>query len=157
MSLGLAARWIPHSDLLTEREWRSLGIRQSRGWEHYMVHAPEPHILLFRREKNYAEKHQGQRKLRQRSRSQKKMYLIILPKDCRIIWPMKPKTKNHKKEKSSKQGQYIISIDPITLCIIAWYSCKKKERKTYSFNHIIKHCQPNHILKRRAPLISKSM
>ncbi|KAL0083791.1 cyclin-dependent kinases regulatory subunit 1, partial [Phycomyces blakesleeanus] len=50
------ARWIPHSDLLTEREWRSLGIRQSRGWEHYMVHAPEPHILLFRREKNYAEK-----------------------------------------------------------------------------------------------------
>eukprot|EP00457_Paulinella_chromatophora_P011322 gb/GEZN01011455.1/.p1 GENE.gb/GEZN01011455.1/~~gb/GEZN01011455.1/.p1 ORF type:complete len:105 (-),score=3.18 gb/GEZN01011455.1/:695-1009(-) len=35
--------------LLTESEWRSLGVRQSRGWEHYEMHRPEPHILLFRR------------------------------------------------------------------------------------------------------------
>ncbi len=27
------------------------------GWVHYIVHAPEPHILLFRREKNYQEKY----------------------------------------------------------------------------------------------------
>ncbi len=35
--------------LFTEFEWRSLGIQQSRGWEHYAIHRPEPHILLFRR------------------------------------------------------------------------------------------------------------
>lgn len=35
--------------LMSEREWRSLGIQQSRGWVHYMTHRPEPHILLFRR------------------------------------------------------------------------------------------------------------
>mmetsp|Transcript_8188 Transcript_8188/g.19582 ORF Transcript_8188/g.19582 Transcript_8188/m.19582 type:complete len:110 (+) Transcript_8188:94-423(+) len=35
--------------LLTEGEWRGLGVTQSRGWEHYAVHRPEPHILLFRR------------------------------------------------------------------------------------------------------------
>ena len=35
--------------LLTETEWRGLGVQQSRGWAHYEVHKPEPHILLFRR------------------------------------------------------------------------------------------------------------
>mmetsp|Transcript_54968 Transcript_54968/g.91359 ORF Transcript_54968/g.91359 Transcript_54968/m.91359 type:complete len:89 (-) Transcript_54968:116-382(-) len=35
--------------LLTEAEWRSLGVTQSRGWVHYACHKPEPHILLFRR------------------------------------------------------------------------------------------------------------
>ncbi|EJU00800.1 cyclin-dependent kinase regulatory subunit [Dacryopinax primogenitus] len=39
--------------LLTEAEWRGIGITQSLGWEHYEVHAPEPHVLLFRRPKNY--------------------------------------------------------------------------------------------------------
>lgn len=54
--------------LLWEDEWRALGItqvcgacwkyfdvgflthtvRQSLGWEHYEVHEPEPHILLFK-------------------------------------------------------------------------------------------------------------
>jgi cyclin-dependent kinase regulatory subunit CKS1 len=34
---------------LTDAEWRSLGVQQSRGWEHYACHRPEPHILLFRR------------------------------------------------------------------------------------------------------------
>ncbi|OAL33999.1 cyclin-dependent kinase regulatory subunit [Fonsecaea nubica] len=51
--------------LLWEEEWRGLGItqvfetvtiritlqlniRQSLGWEHYEVHEPEPHILLFK-------------------------------------------------------------------------------------------------------------
>ena len=57
--------------LLTEAEWRGIGITQSLGWEHYEVHgkfrlrmtsvpilmsatAPEPHVLLFRRAKNFA-------------------------------------------------------------------------------------------------------
>jgi cyclin-dependent kinase regulatory subunit CKS1 len=55
--------------LLEDEEWRGLGITQSLGWEHYEVHgitrvfhcvlcskfpiAPEPHVLLFRRSKNF--------------------------------------------------------------------------------------------------------
>ena len=34
--------------LLREAQWREIGIRQSPGWEHYMIHRPEPvHSLLF--------------------------------------------------------------------------------------------------------------
>ncbi|KND00929.1 cyclin-dependent kinase regulatory subunit 1 [Spizellomyces punctatus DAOM BR117] len=47
------ARWVPEGRLMSEEEWRDLGVQQSAGWEHYMIHAPEPHILLFRREKDY--------------------------------------------------------------------------------------------------------
>ncbi|KAJ1491985.1 cyclin-dependent kinase regulatory subunit-domain-containing protein [Baffinella frigidus] len=43
------ARLCPKQKLLGENEWRQLGVQQSRGWEHYAVHKPEPHILLFRR------------------------------------------------------------------------------------------------------------
>lgn len=35
--------------LLSEAQWRGLGVQQSRGWVHYAIHRPEPHILLFRR------------------------------------------------------------------------------------------------------------
>jgi len=35
--------------LLSEPEWRALGINQTKGWVHYSIHKPEPHILLFRR------------------------------------------------------------------------------------------------------------
>lgn len=35
--------------LLTEHEWRSLGIRQSRGWIHYGYFPPHRSVLLFRR------------------------------------------------------------------------------------------------------------
>jgi cyclin-dependent kinase regulatory subunit CKS1 len=35
--------------LMSEDEWRRLGVRMSPGWEHYAYHNPEPHILLFRR------------------------------------------------------------------------------------------------------------
>ncbi|PAA58092.1 hypothetical protein BOX15_Mlig015387g1 [Macrostomum lignano] len=34
---------------MTEDEWRGIGIQQSEGWVNYMVHQPEPHIILFRR------------------------------------------------------------------------------------------------------------
>jgi len=40
---------IPKGRLLSETEWRNLGVQQSRGWVHYEIHRPEPHILLFRR------------------------------------------------------------------------------------------------------------
>jgi cyclin-dependent kinase regulatory subunit CKS1 len=42
-------RQIHRGKLLTEAEWRSIGVQQSRGWQHYAIHKPEPHILLFRR------------------------------------------------------------------------------------------------------------
>lgn len=43
------AKIMPHDHLMSEAEWRSYGVQQSRGWQHYMLHEPEPHILLFRR------------------------------------------------------------------------------------------------------------
>ena len=71
------AKTLPKSRLLTETEWRGIGVQQSRGWQHYAIHRyvsfkivwlvaqmdshcsilptffvlsrPEPHILLFRR------------------------------------------------------------------------------------------------------------
>jgi len=35
--------------LLSEDEWRHLGISQSHGWQHYEVYEPEMHVMLFRR------------------------------------------------------------------------------------------------------------
>ena len=43
------ARNLPKNRTLSEIEWRNIGVQQSRGWEHYANHKPEPHILLFRR------------------------------------------------------------------------------------------------------------
>lgn len=43
---------IPRDRLLYEGEWRGIGIVQSRGWENFLMHKPEPFILLFRRPKN---------------------------------------------------------------------------------------------------------
>ncbi|XP_057301619.1 cyclin-dependent kinases regulatory subunit 1-like [Hydractinia symbiolongicarpus] len=40
---------IPKHHLMTETEWRNLGIQQSPGWIHYLIHKPEPNVLLFRR------------------------------------------------------------------------------------------------------------
>ena len=40
---------IPKGRLLSENEWRAIGVQQSRGWAHYEIHKPEPHVLLFRR------------------------------------------------------------------------------------------------------------
>ena len=59
------AKLVPKTHLMSEAEWRNLGVQQSlgritgsrellndlliAGWVHYMLHEPEPHILLFRR------------------------------------------------------------------------------------------------------------
>jgi len=40
---------LPTDRFLSEEEWRGLGIQQSQGWQHYMFHKPEPHILMFKR------------------------------------------------------------------------------------------------------------
>ena len=45
------AKHVPTDRLMSEREWRELGVTQSPGWMHYMIHGPEPHILLFKRPK----------------------------------------------------------------------------------------------------------
>jgi cyclin-dependent kinase regulatory subunit CKS1 len=36
-----------------QKQWRLVGVQQSRGWVHYAIHRPEPHIMLFRRPINY--------------------------------------------------------------------------------------------------------
>ncbi|BDA47542.1 Cyclin-dependent kinases regulatory subunit 1 [Coccomyxa sp. Obi] len=47
------AKLLPKGVLLSENEWRQIGVQQSRGWVHYAIHRPEPHIMLFRRPINY--------------------------------------------------------------------------------------------------------
>ncbi|KLO19155.1 cyclin-dependent kinase regulatory subunit [Schizopora paradoxa] len=54
--------------LLSDEEWRSIGIQQSPGWEHYEVHAPEPHVLLFRRPLNYVAPQQAGRQAQKATR-----------------------------------------------------------------------------------------
>mmetsp|Transcript_57241 Transcript_57241/g.124364 ORF Transcript_57241/g.124364 Transcript_57241/m.124364 type:complete len:98 (+) Transcript_57241:43-336(+) len=43
---------VPKGRLMSEKEWRGIGVQQSRGWAHYAIHRPEPHILLMRRHKD---------------------------------------------------------------------------------------------------------
>eukprot|EP00887_Chlorella_sp_A99_P003426 scaffold7.g3426.t1 len=49
------AKRLPKGKLLSEAEWRSLGVQQSRGWVHYAIHRPEPHIMLFRRPRGFSQ------------------------------------------------------------------------------------------------------
>jgi len=49
------AKLLPKGRLLSETEWRGLGVQQSRGWVHYAIHRPEPHIMLYRRTLNYGQ------------------------------------------------------------------------------------------------------
>lgn len=51
------SKWVPQGRLMSEDDWRSLGVTQSPGWVHYMIHLPEPHILLFRRDREYQQKY----------------------------------------------------------------------------------------------------
>ncbi|XP_028399239.1 cyclin-dependent kinases regulatory subunit 2-like [Dendronephthya gigantea] len=43
------AKRVPPKTLMSEEQWRSIGVQQSLGWEHYMIHNPEKHVLCFRR------------------------------------------------------------------------------------------------------------
>ncbi|KAK0604747.1 hypothetical protein LWI29_019050 [Acer saccharum] len=54
------AKLLPKNRLLSETEWRAIGVQQSRGWVHYAVHRPEPHIMLFRRPLNYQQQQENQ-------------------------------------------------------------------------------------------------
>ena len=41
--------FLKEKKLLTQEDCIKLGIKQSNGWEHYLIYENEPHILLFRR------------------------------------------------------------------------------------------------------------
>lgn len=43
------AQRLRRDHLMSEAEWRGIGVQMSRGWIHYMWHNPERHILLYRR------------------------------------------------------------------------------------------------------------
>lgn len=34
------SKLVPASHLMSEEEWRGLGVQQSQGWIHYMIHKP---------------------------------------------------------------------------------------------------------------------
>lgn len=38
------ARTLKKDTLMSEEEWRGIGVQQSRGWIHYMVHRPGEHL-----------------------------------------------------------------------------------------------------------------
>lgn len=41
------AKLVPKKHLMSEAEWRSLGVQQSQGWENYMKHEPGMcHLML---------------------------------------------------------------------------------------------------------------
>lgn len=42
-------KMLPKKKIMTEPEWRRLGIKGSPGWVHYDIYNPEPHVLLLRK------------------------------------------------------------------------------------------------------------
>ncbi len=48
LDLGFQLRRDVDRVFLSQAEWRGIGVQQSRGWVHYAIHRPEPHIMLFR-------------------------------------------------------------------------------------------------------------
>ncbi|KAE8589054.1 hypothetical protein XENTR_v10022869 [Xenopus tropicalis] len=40
------AKMVPKTHLMSESEWRNLGVQQSQGWVHYMIHEPGKCINL---------------------------------------------------------------------------------------------------------------
>ncbi|TKY67131.1 Cyclin-dependent kinases regulatory subunit 2 [Spatholobus suberectus] len=51
---------LPKNRLLSENEWRAIGVQQSCGWVHYAIHRPEPQIMLFRRPLNCQQQQENQ-------------------------------------------------------------------------------------------------
>lgn len=39
---------VPKTHLMSETEWRKIGVQQSQGWIHYMTHSPGINQLYFR-------------------------------------------------------------------------------------------------------------
>ena len=34
------SKLVPKDHLMSENEWRNIGVQQSRGWQHYLIHDP---------------------------------------------------------------------------------------------------------------------
>lgn len=47
------AKLVPKRHLMSETEWRSLGVQQSQGWEHYMKHDPGMYTCLIRNQNSF--------------------------------------------------------------------------------------------------------
>lgn len=41
------AKLVPRNRLMSENEWRRLGVQQSQGWCHYMLHSPGVRFVLY--------------------------------------------------------------------------------------------------------------
>lgn len=41
------AKLVPKTHLMSESEWRSIGVQQSQGWIHYMKHDPGDYLFLI--------------------------------------------------------------------------------------------------------------
>ena len=41
------AKLVPKTHLMSESEWRAIGVQQSQGWVHYMQHEPGKHNSLY--------------------------------------------------------------------------------------------------------------
>ncbi|PZC87359.1 hypothetical protein B5X24_HaOG201595 [Helicoverpa armigera] len=37
---------VPKNHLMSEQEWRGIGVQQSQGWVHYMTHQPGEYTLV---------------------------------------------------------------------------------------------------------------
>ena len=38
---------VPKNHLMSEEEWRGIGVQQSQGWQHYMHHGPGLYTCTF--------------------------------------------------------------------------------------------------------------
>ncbi|EME30759.1 Cyclin-dependent kinases regulatory subunit 1 [Galdieria sulphuraria] len=73
------AKLLPKNRLLSEAEWRGLGVQQSRGWVHYAIHRPEPNILLFRRPKQTDTQQTQNNIVSKQQQSQEQRPVDVLP------------------------------------------------------------------------------
>ncbi|GJQ11809.1 hypothetical protein GpartN1_g3600.t1 [Galdieria partita] len=73
------AKLLPKNRLLSEAEWRGLGVQQSRGWVHYAIHRPEPNILLFRRPKQMETQQTQNSMVSKQQQSQEQRPVDVLP------------------------------------------------------------------------------
>lgn len=79
--------------ILTENEWRNmLGIRQTKGWAHFMVIPCDPNILIFRRSKYYdynnGKKLDGYDKAKNKYDEMKEKNLNVANLDVEIFKPI---------------------------------------------------------------------
>lgn len=40
-------KYVPKTHLMSEEEWRGIGVQQSKGWVHYMTHSPGMYYIYY--------------------------------------------------------------------------------------------------------------